>query len=165
MNRISTITLLIALSLSASLTAFSKDTQPESHLYPLTTCVVSGESLADGYVSVTHEGQEVRLCCTECRKDFAKDPATYLKKLRSSQKSSAETYPLDTCVVSGSKLGSMGEPYVHTVGDTVVKFCCKGCVPTFKKNPARYLKKLETAKTKDAEPAPHQGHDHSGHQH
>jgi YHS domain-containing protein len=28
-----------------------------------------------------HEGREIKLCCKDCRKDFDKDPAKYLKKL------------------------------------------------------------------------------------
>lgn len=59
-------------------------------------------------------------------------------------------YPLDTCVVSGKKLGSMGKPYdyVHQQDgqpDRLVRFCCRGCVGTFKKDPARYLQLLDAA--------------------
>jgi YHS domain-containing protein len=50
----------------------------------LTTCPVSGEKL-DGmgkpYVFI-YEGQEVKVCCSGCKKDFDKDPAKYLKKIR-----------------------------------------------------------------------------------
>lgn len=53
-------------------------------------------------------------------------------------------YPLDTCVVSGEKLGSMGEPYVITHEGTEVRFCCDSCLPKFKKDPGKYLAKLET---------------------
>jgi len=64
-------------------------------------------------------------------------------------------YPLDTCVVSGEKLGSMGQPYDHihrAAGqpDRLVRFCCKGCVRDFKKDPAAYLKKLDEATTAPA---------------
>lgn len=53
--------------------------------YPLTTCVVSGEKLGGmgkpyGFVM---KGQEVRLCCKNCRKDFDKEPEKFLKKLAS----------------------------------------------------------------------------------
>jgi YHS domain-containing protein len=51
--------------------------------YPLATCVVSGETLGshgEPYV-MQHEGREVRLCCKGCRKDFLKDPASYLKRI------------------------------------------------------------------------------------
>jgi YHS domain-containing protein len=32
-------------------------------------------------VVFVREGQEIKLCCKDCRDDFDKDPATYLKKL------------------------------------------------------------------------------------
>jgi YHS domain-containing protein len=50
----------------------------------LTTCPVSGEKLgemAPPYV-FTYKDQEVKLCCSGCKKDFDKDPAKYLAKIR-----------------------------------------------------------------------------------
>ena len=50
----------------------------------LTTCPVSGEKLDEmgkPYVFI-YQGQEVKLCCSGCKKDFDKDPAKYLKKIR-----------------------------------------------------------------------------------
>ena len=58
---------------------------------------------------------------------------------------STEAYPLDVCVVSGEKLGSMGEPHVITHEGTEVKFCCDNCVPKFKEDPAKYIAKIEAA--------------------
>jgi YHS domain-containing protein len=55
-------------------------------------------------------------------------------------------YPLDTCVVSGEKLGGdMGKPYVFTYKGREIKLCCKGCLKEFKKEPAKYIKKIEEA--------------------
>ena len=51
-------------------------------------------------------------------------------------------YPLQTCLVTGNKLGSMGTPIAKTYGDQQVKFCCKPCVAKFEKNPDRFLAKL-----------------------
>ena len=52
--------------------------------YPLKTCIVSDEKLGgdhgEPYVFV-HQGQEIKLCCKPCLKDFNKSPATYLTKL------------------------------------------------------------------------------------
>jgi YHS domain-containing protein len=56
-----------------------------------------------------------------------------------------EDYPLTTCVVSGEKLGEMGDPYVLQYEGKTVKFCCKDCVKKFKKDPAKYLAKIEEA--------------------
>lgn len=54
-------------------------------------------------------------------------------------------YPLDTCLVSGEKLGSMGEPFKFVHEGQEIKLCCKGCQKDFKKEPAKYLKKIEAA--------------------
>lgn len=54
----------------------------------------------------------------------------------------AKAYPLEVCIVSGEKLGSMGEPVVIEHEGQEVKFCCDSCVPRFKKDPAKYLSKL-----------------------
>ena len=54
-------------------------------------------------------------------------------------------YPLKTCVVSGEKLGEMSPPYVFTYKDRQIKLCCKDCLGDFKKDPAKYVKKLEVA--------------------
>jgi hypothetical protein len=54
-------------------------------------------------------------------------------------------YPLQTCVVSGEKLGDHGKPYVFTHEKTEVQLCCKGCLKDFKKEPAKYIKKIEDA--------------------
>ena len=57
-------------------------------------------------------------------------------------------YPLKTCVVSGEKLGEMGEAYVWEYQGREIKFCCEGCVKDFKKDPAKYLKIIEDAEAK-----------------
>lgn len=64
------------------------------------------------------------------------------------EKKNLKPYPLKTCVVSGEKLGSMGEPYVHAHKDREIKFCCKGCLKDFNKDTAKYLKQLDQAEQK-----------------
>jgi YHS domain-containing protein len=54
-------------------------------------------------------------------------------------------YALKTCVVTDEELGSMGDPYVYLHEGREVQFCCKGCSKNFKKDPAKYLKKLDAA--------------------
>jgi len=56
---------------------------------------------------------------------------------------SEKPYPLEVCLVSGEKLGEMGEPVVITHEGQQIKFCCKSCVPKFEKDPAKYLSKLK----------------------
>lgn len=52
-------------------------------------------------------------------------------------------YPLEICLVTGEKLGGMGKPVVINHEGQEIKFCCKGCVKSFTKEPAKYLKKME----------------------
>lgn len=61
-------------------------------------------------------------------------------------KDGVKAYPLETCIVAGSKLGSMGEPTVLVYEGQEVKFCCESCEPKFKADPAKYLAKLTVAK-------------------
>ena len=52
-------------------------------------------------------------------------------------------YPLDKCIVTDEKLGEHGKPYVFTHEGQEIKLCCKDCLKDFKKEPAKYLKKVE----------------------
>ena len=72
-----------------------------------------------------------------------------------------------TCPVSGEELGSMGDSYeyIHKEEgkpDRVVKLCCKMCVAKFKKDPAKYLAKLDApaAGTGDSTTAGAHAHTH-----
>ena len=60
----------------------------------------------------------------------------------------AKAYPLTTCVVSGEKLGEMGDAFVFTHEGQEIKLCCKSCKKKFDKEPATYLKKLKDAPAK-----------------
>ncbi len=57
----------------------------------------------------------------------------------------AKPYPLDTCIISGDKLGSMGAPTVIVRSGREIKLCCKGCIKDFDKDPAKFLAKIEQA--------------------
>ncbi len=62
--------------------------------------------------------------------------------------SKLKPYTLKTCIVSGDKLGEMGEPFVYKYKDREIKFCCKGCLKDFNKEPAKYVKKIDEAEAK-----------------
>ena len=42
----------------------------------------------------------------------------------------------------------MGDPFVYDYKEREIKFCCKGCLKDFKKDPAKYIKKIEEAEAK-----------------
>ena len=60
-----------------------------------------------------------------------------------------KAYPLDKCIVSDEKLGEHGKPYVFVHEGQEIKMCCKDCLKDFKKEPAKYLKKIEDAQKKE----------------
>ncbi|MGO8835786.1 MAG: hypothetical protein ACLQAH_12300 [Limisphaerales bacterium] len=80
---------LAAAFLALPFTGLAADTNSAAATPPkpdkLTTCPVSGEKLGGDmgkpYVFV-YQGQEVKLCCSGCKKDFDKDPAKYIKKIQ-----------------------------------------------------------------------------------
>jgi YHS domain-containing protein len=57
-------------------------------------------------------------------------------------------YTLKTCIVSGDKLGEMGDAYVYAYKGREIKFCCKGCLKDFNKEPAKYIKLIDEAEAK-----------------
>ncbi len=68
-------------------------------------------------------------------------------------KEARKTYPLTTCVTSDEALGSMGETpeYIYRVKgspDRLVLFCCEGCEDDFKKEPAKFIAKIDAAAAK-----------------
>ena len=80
---------------------------------------------------------------TKDQPPISKSDAAAIEKARAS-------YPMKTCLVSDEALGNMGEAmgYVHKEAgkpDRVVFFCCDGCVDDFKKEPAKFLAKLDEA--------------------
>ncbi len=137
------------------------ETSPPSRdgLYTLATCPVSGARLGSMGEPVVkkYDGREVRFCCAGCVPTFEADKETYFGKIDAAVvKEQKKLYPLDTCLVSGQKLGSMGEPVDTVYRNRLVRFCCAGCNATFDADPAKYLKKLDAAiveKQKDAYPA------------
>ncbi len=63
----------------------------------------------------------------------------------------AKPYPLKVCLVSDEKFGGdMGDPYVFVHEGREVKLCCKGCLDDFKKDTAKFVKKMEDAQAKAA---------------
>ncbi|GAB4553592.1 MAG: hypothetical protein Tsb0013_16020 [Phycisphaerales bacterium] len=112
--------------------------------YPMDTCPVGGKLGSMGEpVNFIYMNRLVRLCCAGCESSIADDPDTYMAKLDAAYADQQRAdYPLETCVVAGARLGSMGEPVELVAGTRLVRFCCESCFPKFRENPAEYLAKL-----------------------
>ena len=114
--------------------------------YPLTTCPISGEelgSMGDPLDLVT-EGRLIRLCCKGCLKKAKADPSAAFAAIDAAGiKAQAPSYPFDTCVVSGEPLTANGKPVDKVFGTRLARFCCNGCVKAFKKDPAKFVAKID----------------------
>jgi len=98
---------------------------------------------ADGHKKHQHDASAPAAKGAGTLTKVTKADATWVAKAR-------ETYPLQVCVTSDEKLGSMGDnaEYIYREKgkpDRLVVFCCDGCEEDFTKEPAKYLAKLDAA--------------------
>lgn len=120
----------------------------QTSAYPLDACPMSGKKLgaADTHEVRTYDGREVRFCGAGCAATFEKDLEANLGALdQTIIDTQKPDYPLTQCLVSGAELGSMGAGYDHVHDNQLVRFCCKGCLKTFKQDPDKYLGTLSDA--------------------
>ena len=116
--------------------------------YPLETCPISGEKLGamGDPIDYVHETRLVRFCCKGCIKAFEKTPGKAMAQIDAAYiEQQLASYPLETCPVSGEKLGGMGKPIDYLYGTRLVRFCCKGCMKELKKDPKSILAKIDAA--------------------
>ncbi len=117
-----------------------------SNAYPLDIDIVSGKKLGANPVVKTIDGREVRFNDEKNAKTFESDKATWSKKLDDAIIAAQKpNYPLDTCLGTGKKLGSMGDVVDYVYGNRLVEFCCAPCIQQFKQDPAKYLSQLDRA--------------------
>lgn len=105
------------------------------------TCPVTGDPI-DKTIYTDYQGKRIYFCCPSCKADFAKDPDKYLTILKDKGEKPAHLalVPQKTCPVMGGAIDK--SIYVDYKGQRVY-FCCNGCPAQFKKDPEKYLKKLE----------------------
>lgn len=145
--------LVVSALLASGFKATAADEKAEATPYPLTKCIVSGQALGKMGKPVTEEykGREIQFCCKDCQAAFNKSPDGFIVKIDAAAKEAAAKNPsiMTTCVVSDEKLGGdMGKPFTFVYADKEVKLCCKSCLKEFKKEPAKYMKKMAQASAK-----------------
>lgn len=135
-----------ALALASASVAVAEEELPPIP-YPLERCLVADEPLpAQGALAHVHGGRELRFCCDGCLKKFEADPQHYLEKMRAAViEEQLPRYPLESCVVSGAELGSMGPPVDLLYRNRLVRLCCEGCRSAFEAEPNAALQKLGEA--------------------
>ncbi len=120
--------------------------------YPAGSCVVMPEDeLSDprgpdagDAKNIIVQNQLVRLCCKKCVKKVTANPEEWLAKVQAHVVAAQKpTYVLDTCVVSGEKLG---DDAVDTViASRLVRTCCSKCADKVKADPMAAFAKLDAA--------------------
>jgi hypothetical protein len=139
---------LLATMVAGATAAFAATPHAIDSPYLLDTCPVTGGALGSmgDPVVKAYEGREVKFCCQGCIAKFEADQASFLSKIDA--KIAAEQgkdYPLDTCPVTGQKLGSMGDPVDHVHGNRLVRLCCAGCENKVAQDPQQVLAPLNKA--------------------
>ena len=120
-------------------------------------CPVEGGEV-DSKVTLDHKGKLIGFCCAGCDGEFKKDPAKYMaivdKELKATEAKEKEAKDKDKkkgdekkevklntkCPVTDDE----ADPKLTTEykGRTIA-FCCEGCVDDFKKDPKKFVAKLE----------------------
>jgi YHS domain-containing protein len=116
--------------------------------YPLATCPVSGKKLGmmGDPVVKEYDGRQVRFCCDGCIEKFEASKDDYWKKVDDQiVKDQKPFYPLTTCVISGEPLVEDGKDIAvnYVYRNRLIRFCCRGCIKDFLKDPEPALKKLD----------------------
>ncbi|MEQ8821043.1 MAG: hypothetical protein RLY93_12440 [Sumerlaeia bacterium] len=128
--------------------------------YPLDHCIIdTSEELSEDPAknSPSVVGNRLFLyCCPPCDKKVRAEPAKYIAILdEAAIEKQTAGYPLDTCVVSGQPLDSMGGAVNVVLANQLVKLCCAGCEKKVEANPAATLAKIDAARTSaDSEDKP-----------
>jgi len=140
------LSILLALLLATN-AAFAQNAEPTRDATPEPAPgpaqATSAETPADG------EASEGKAPATAKEQGKAKSKKKDTKKEEAEAKTEKTEasrditpYPVDTGIVTGNVLGSMGDPvnFVHEKQE--IKVCCKPCEEKFRKNPGKYLPKL-----------------------
>jgi YHS domain-containing protein len=132
-------------------------------------CPIGKEPIVLSAGTVEYKGKTIGICCPGCGKQFLawdearKDEFVALAVAGRepgmehadqakpdgevvSQEGAeiwTDPYPLDTCPVSGQRLGSMGDPIVKKYDGREVRFCCGGCIGKFEADQAGYWEKID----------------------
>lgn len=112
--------------------------------YPLDKCPLSGKALTADSPSAVKDGREFKFCCNGCKGKLETDAASVIGKADAAiTEKEKPAYPLDTCIMSGEKLGDSAVDSV--INNRLVRFCCGDCAEGFKKDVAGNMKKLDAA--------------------
>ena len=100
--------------------------------------------MGDSPIDIIHNNRLVRFSSQMSAQKFYRDPGKIIAKIDEAViAKQVDSYPLDTCVISGEKLTVMGEPIQLVAANRLVQFCCAGCVDKFWKDPHGTFQKID----------------------
>jgi YHS domain-containing protein len=134
------ITVAAAILLTVPVMAADQDSAQAApaELHAQTVCPVMGGKI-DSTQYTDIQGQRIYHCCPMCSAKLKADPDKYFKE--AAVKGVLFENIQTTCPVSGKTLKDK-TVYTDYEGRRVY-FCCPSCIPTFEKDPATYLSKLD----------------------
>jgi YHS domain-containing protein len=144
------ITMMVIASLLVSTAAFADEAKEEKkkELKPQTVCPVMGGKINKASYA-DHEGQRIYVCCAGCLAPLKKDAPKYIKKMAENGEKPATLQTM--CPVMGGKINK--KDFIDHDGKRIY-ICCAGCLAPLKKDPSKYIKKMEDAGiTLDTTPA------------
>ena len=122
-------------------------------------CPVTGEELGSmgPPIPVTVKGQTIQVCCKACVNAVQRNPEKYLQQVAADLSAQTRTVPANRpgsavqrlCPVTGQALGSMGPPIPVTVSGRTVYVCCPACVDKLRRDPAKYLRQVDSERQID----------------
>jgi len=114
----------------------TKAAQPAKITLQTMCPVMGGKINKDLYVD--HDGKRIYVCCKGCIAPIKKDPVKVIKQLEAEGVTVAHVQTM--CPVMGGKINK--ELYVDHGGKRIY-VCCKGCIAPIKKDPKKFIKKME----------------------
>ena len=153
-----TFSLILLGMMMIALLGGTQDSKRVGEAYPLTICPVSKRPLGENPVVVILEdmpessmnGREVKFCCGGCSGRFMSDKTGNMNKLDEViVKDQLKVYPVTNCIVMPEdELADPRSPEAMEdknviIGNRLYRFCCKGCIRKFKKDPAKYIPKVD----------------------
>jgi hypothetical protein len=113
-------------------------------VYPLETCILSGEILEDDPEIFDLEGQEIRVCCDDCKTKFTEESYIRVDELNALIKEKQlPFYPLKKCLVTGKNLGTDAVNFVFR--NRLFRLSSDEAKAKIKSAPGKYFGDLDQA--------------------
>lgn len=112
--------------------------------YPLEICILSGETLEEDYELIDHQGQEIRVCCSDCKSKFSAESYIRIDEINALLiKGQKPVYPLDKCIVTEKVLTADAIDYIFR--NRLFRLSSDAAKDKIKQQPSKYFDLLDAA--------------------